>query len=81
MTFKKLKAPIKHIYFLDIFTDIYDNSFPKSEVKIKFKSDQSPWITKGIAKSSKKKQRRDEKFLKNRTLKNEQTYKTYKNRF
>ena len=55
--------------------------FPKSEVKVKFKSDQSPWITKGIAKSSKKKQRLYEKFLKNRTPKNEETYKTYKNLF
>ena len=41
-------------YFLHICIDIYDKSFPKSEVKVKFKSDQSPWITKGIAKSSKK---------------------------
>ena len=55
--------------------------FPKSEVKVKFKSDQSPWITKGIAKSSKKKQRLYEKFLKNRTPQNEETYKTYKNLF
>ena len=61
--------------FLDIFTDIYDNSFPKSEVKVKFKSDESPWITKGIAKLSKKKQRLCEKFLKNRTPKNEETHK------
>ena len=68
-------------YFLNIFIDIYDKSFPKSEVKVKFKSDQSPWITKGIAKSSKKKQRLYEKFLKNRTPKNEETYKTYKNLF
>ena len=29
-------------YFLDIFIDIYDNSFSKSEVQVKFKSDQSP---------------------------------------
>ena len=29
-------------YFLDIFIDIYDKSFPKSEVKVEFKSDQSP---------------------------------------
>ena len=54
---------------------------PKSEVKVKFKSNQSPWITKGIAKSSKKKQRLYEKFLKNRTPKNEETYETYKNLF
>ena len=77
---KKNKDPNKaHGYFLNIFIDIYDKLFPKSEVKVKFKSDQSPWITKGIAKSSKKKQRLYEKFLKNRTPKNEETYKTYKN--
>ena len=51
------------------------------KVKVNFKSDQSPWITKGIAKPSKKKQRLYEKFLKNRTPKNEETYKTYKNLF
>ena len=60
-----------------MFIDIYDKSFPKLEVKVKLKSDQrSPWITKGISKSSKKKQRLYEKFLKNRTPKNEETYKT-----
>ena len=74
MTFKKIEDPNKaYKYFLNIFIDIYDKSFPKSEVKVKFKSDQSPWITKGIAKSSKKKQRLYEKFLKNRTLQNEET--------
>ena len=68
-------------YFLNIFIDIYDKSFPKLEVKVKLNSDQSPWITKGIAKSSKKKQRLYEKFLKNKTPKNEETYRTYKNLF
>ena len=68
-------------YFLNIFTDIYDKSLPKSEVKVKFKRDQSPLITKSIAKSSKKKQRLYEKFLKNRTPQNEETSKTYKNLF
>ena len=38
-------------YFLDIFIDIYDKSFPKTEVKVKFKCGQSPRITKDIAKS------------------------------
>ena len=56
MTLEKIEDPNKaYKYFLNIFIDIYDKSFPKSEVKVKFKSDQSPWITKGIAKSSKKK--------------------------
>ena len=38
-------------------------------------------ITEGIAKSSKKKQGLYEKFLKNSTPKNEETYNTYKNLF
>ena len=76
-----MKTPIKHINTFSISIDIYDKSFPKSDVKLKFKSDQSPWITKGIAKSPKKKQRLHEKLLKNRTPKNEKTYKTYKNLF
>ena len=79
---KKIEDPNKaYKYFLNIFIDIYDKSFPKSEVKVKFKSDQSPWITKGIAKLLKKKQRLYEKSLKNRTPKNEEKYKTYKNLF
>ena len=75
---KKNEDPNKiYKYFLNIFIDIYDKLFLKSEVKVKFKSDQSPCITKGIAKLSKKKQRLHEKFLKNRTPKNEETYKIY----
>ena len=79
---KKNEDPNKaYKHFLNIFIDICDKSFPKSEVKVKFKGNQSPWITKGIAISSKKKQRLYEKLLKNRTPKNEETYKTYKNLF
>ena len=66
---------------LDTFIEIYDKPLPKTEVKVKFKSDQRPWITKRIAKSSKKKQKLYKKVLKNRTPKNEETYKTYKNLF
>ena len=65
---KKIEDPNKpYKYFLVIFIDIYDNSFLQSKVKVKFTSDQSPWITKSITKSSKKKQRLYEKFLKIRT--------------
>ena len=42
---KKIDDPNKaYQYFLDIFTDIYDNLFPKLEVKVKFKSYQNSWI-------------------------------------
>ena len=45
---KKSEDPNKaYKYFLDIFIDIYDTLLPKAEVKVKFKSGQSP-----IAKSS-----------------------------
>ena len=48
---KKIEDPNKvHKYFLNIFIDIYDKSFPKSEVIVTFKSNQSLWITKGTAK-------------------------------
>ena len=79
---QKIEDPNKvYKYFLNVFTDIYGDSFPKSEVKVEFKSNQSSWVTKGIAKSSKKEERLYEKFLKNRTSKNEETYKTYKDLF
>ena len=41
----------------------------------------SPWITKGLIKSSKRKQKLYEKYLKNKTYKNQTNYKIYKNLF
>ena len=64
-------------YFL-----IYTMSlFQKKEIEIKSKYLNTPWITKGIRKSSKRKQRLYEKYLKLRSKENEKTYKTYKNLF
>ena len=48
---------------------------------MKSKDLNSPWITKGIKKSSKRKQRLYEKFLKNRTEKHELAYKIYERLF
>ena len=40
---KKIEDPNKACkYFLNIFIDIYGKPFLKSEVKVKFESDQSP---------------------------------------
>ena len=41
--------------FFNIFNSIYDIYFQKVFVRLKIKHIQSPWITKGIAKSSKMK--------------------------
>ena len=45
---------------------------------MKAKIIQNPWITKVITKSSKRKQKLYERFLKKRTPQNEQRYKNYK---
>ena len=60
---------------------MYDACFPKVKIKLKPKRIFSPWITNGIAKSSRQKQKLYDKFLKNRTRENEIRYKTYKNLF
>ena len=50
-------------------------------MKLKVKDIQSPWITTGIEKFSKRKQRLYDKFLKTRIQKIELEYKNYKNLF
>ena len=50
-------------------------------MEIKQKNLSSLWISKGLRKSSKKKQRLYEKFLKQRSDKNYETYEIYKNLF
>ena len=68
--------------FFDIFFKTYEKYFPKQvRSKVKAKTNQSPWITKGIRKSSKKKLKLYERFLKKHTPQNEQQYKNYKNIF
>ena len=63
------------------FSDLYETYFPKKQIKLKSKDLQSPWITNGIKKSFKGKQRLYEMFLKNQNKKNGLEYKTYKKRF
>ena len=67
--------------FLNKFCELYDVAFPEIKIEVKPKNMLSPWITKGLAKSSKRKQKLYEKFLRRRNLKNETAYKTYKNLF
>ena len=67
--------------FLKKFLTIYENFFPRKKIKLKLKDIQSPWITSGIKKSSKRKQRLYDKFLKTRNQKSELEYKNYKNLF
>ena len=67
--------------FIKIFLSHYNIFFPKKKIQIKTKSQSSPWITTGIIKSSKRKQKLYEKFLKRKTPRNEENYKNYKRLF
>ena len=67
--------------FLQKIKVLYDQYFPKQYIKIKEKDLRSPWITRGIKKSSKRKQKLCNKFLKNRNNQNEYEYKNYKKLF
>ena len=39
--------------FLKIFSDLYDVAFPKKEIEIKSKYLNTPWMIKGMRKSTK----------------------------
>ena len=67
--------------FLRIFFGLYKEAFPTQRIKIKRKSFNNPWMTKGLVKSSTKKQRLQENILKNRNPEKELNYKQCKTRF
>ncbi|XP_065650966.1 uncharacterized protein LOC136079171 [Hydra vulgaris] len=76
-TLKNQNANEAYDIFLTEFLTYYNEEFPKITKLVKSKTLLNPWITKGILKSSKIKQRLYCKFLKKRTLVNETTYKSY----
>lgn len=70
-----------YCYFLKIFKDLYDSSFPIQKTQTKLKTLNSPWMSTSILVSSKRKQKLYEKYLKKKTHKNEIKYKRYKSIF
>ena len=73
------KPAIQALFMLRIVLKFRAPASFSRQVKSKYLN--TPWITKGIRKSSKRKQRLYEKYLKIRSKENEKTYKTYKNLF
>ena len=67
--------------FSDTFSTLYEKNFPLKKHKIKTKDLNTPWMTKGMKKSSKQKQRLYIKYLKCKTETSETRYKNYKNLF
>ena len=55
----------KHSLACVTFTDLSNDCFTWVKIKVKAQNSIRPWITKGILKSSKKKQKTYEKPLKN----------------
>ena len=68
-------------YFLNVFSGIYDLASPLKTFSVKRKTLQNPWMSKGLLKSSKRKQKSYEKFVKKRSPRNENIYKAYKSLF
>ena len=61
--------------FINKFTYLYDKIFENFVVTVKLKTLKSPWITKGVLKSSKTKQRLYDKFLNSKTYEHEKSFK------
>ena len=79
----KITDSVNHSYnrFLQIFLSLYNECFPKTKIKLKSQKHFRPWITLGIRKSSKRKQKLYEKFLKTRNAKKATEHNAYKNMF
>ena len=61
---------IAYEYFLRTFSGLYNHAFLIKEVSLKLKNVFNPWMTKGLQKSSKKKQKLYDKFHESKTNKN-----------
>ena len=71
----------KYKTFFKIFSELYERHFLLKNFQIKAKGLYATWISKGLKKSSKQKQKLYIKFLKNKSTQNKQIYKNYKHLF
>ena len=76
---KELDPDKKYEFFIKTYSNLFDIHFPLKTVKIKKKNLMNPWMSKGMKKSSKMKQKLYIKYLKDSKLKQE--YLDYKNLF
>ena len=85
MNWKEVKqsnnANESYAKYSGICTSLYQECFPKFKIRLNQRKNLSPSITKGIKKSSKRKQKISEKFLKKLNAFNETAYKAYKSLF
>ena len=62
-----------YVKFIETIMQTCDDCFPKTKFKIKSNNKANPWIAKGLAKSSKRKQELYEKLLKYHYIQNEKS--------
>jgi hypothetical protein len=62
------------------FTSIYDSSFPLKKIKSPKLNSRKPWVTNGLLKSFKMKNKHYRKYLSFPTAQNEKLYEAYKNK-
>ena len=80
-TLSKINPTESYESFFKEFFEIYDKFFPLKTYKTKnIKRDNNLWITRGLIKSSKTKEKLYKKFIKKPTRNNEQNYKKYRNK-
>jgi hypothetical protein len=66
--------------FFNEFTSIYDSSFPLKKIKSSKLNSRKPWVTNGLLKSIKRKNKLYRKYLSFPTAQNETLYKACKNK-
>lgn len=66
--------------FITEFECVYDKHCPEKKIRIDNKKPKKPWLTNNLIKCCRKKYQLYKKFIKNRTIKNEQQFKNYRNK-
>jgi archaellum biogenesis ATPase FlaH len=66
--------------FLDKFTNTYNSCFPLKKIKISKHKSRKPWVSKGLLKSIKRKNKLYRKYMNQPCNSNENIYKTFKNK-
>ena len=66
--------------FVNKYTEIYDNCFPFKKIKLSERCLNKPWISLGLLKSIKKKNKLYKQYLSNPSNHSEVHYKRYKNK-
>ena len=66
--------------FITSIKNLFEKNFPLKPVKVRYKTNPKPWLTKGLLKCCRRKNKLYKRFIKEKSVANEQKYKQYKNK-